>query len=490
VKIIKARLLMVLMLTLSACLVGCAGQEQMNLSESESAEPSAISESKESVEPSASGTEEASESMYFVATDGDDSNPGTLEAPLKTIQKAADIVKPGDVVYVRGGTYNEKVVIKTSGSDGVFITFENYKGETPVIDGEGLVVGEDDEENGLIVVKDKSFIKIKGFDVTNYVSTSEYVPAGIRIIGAGQHIEILNCRVHGIKTTYTDAAEEDRNAHGIAVHGTNGEASLDSIIIDGCEVYDNVLGWSESVVLNGNVTNFRVTNNKVHDNDNIGIDFIGFEDTAPSNDQARDGICSGNEVWNISSANNDAYNETCADGIYVDGGKNIIIEGNKVWNCDIGIEAASEHAGRTTENITIRNNLIYGCKEVAGIAFGGYDEERGSADNIKIYNNTLYDNEPNILIQFYCQYETNVIKNNIIYKGSVFDCNIGDITVSNNITEDPKFASEETNDFHLASDSPAVDAGVNDELIGHFDLDKNDRVSGSSVDCGAFEAKQ
>jgi len=34
---------------------------------------------------------------------------------------------------------------------------------------------------------------------------------------------------------------------------------------------------SESMVLNGNVEHFVVSHNKVHDNDNIGIDFIGFE---------------------------------------------------------------------------------------------------------------------------------------------------------------------------------------------------------------------
>jgi parallel beta-helix repeat protein len=130
------------------------------------------------------------------------------------------------------------------------------------------------------------------------------------------------------------------------------------------------------------------------------VNFIGFEGTSDANDQVRDGICSDNEVWNITSADNETYDAACAGGIYVDGGNNIVIERNKVWNCDIGIEAASEHAGKATENIVIRNNLIYGCDAVAGIAFGGYDEQRGSARNIKIYNNTLYDNNPNIMIQF------------------------------------------------------------------------------------------
>ncbi len=431
---------------------------------------------------------ESENGVYYVAVDGNDNNPGTLKLPWRTIQKAADNVSAGDVVYVRGGSYHEKVKMKASGLADGYITFQNYEGEIPVINGEGLVPARNDNENALIIMNNKSYIKIKGFHITNFVSDNEYVPAGIRVTGSGTGIEILDCKVYGIKTTYTGNIEDDRNAHGIAVYGTNGNKPLDNLIIDSCEIYDNILGTSEAVVLNGNVVNFKVTNNKVHDNDNIGIDFIGFEGTADSNDQVRDGICSGNEVWNISSVNNGVYEDACAGGIYVDGGRNILIERNKIWNCDIGIEAASEHKGRTTEIITIRNNLVYGCKAVAGIAFGGYDRERGNAENIKIFNNTLYDNKPNILIQQHCQSDTNVIKNNILYKGTAFSGNVKNIAISHNITEDPKFVNEKEKDFHLLPISPAIDAGVYDLLIGEFDLDNNARIIGGGVDCGTYES--
>ena len=42
---------------------------------------------------------------YYVATTGSDSNSGTASQPFRTIQKAADIVQPGDAVYVRPGDY-------------------------------------------------------------------------------------------------------------------------------------------------------------------------------------------------------------------------------------------------------------------------------------------------------------------------------------------------------------------------------------------------
>ncbi|OGD72462.1 hypothetical protein A3A84_01405 [Candidatus Collierbacteria bacterium RIFCSPLOWO2_01_FULL_50_23] len=40
---------------------------------------------------------------FYVSTKGIDTNPGTIEAPFRTIGKAALIVNPGDTVLIRGG---------------------------------------------------------------------------------------------------------------------------------------------------------------------------------------------------------------------------------------------------------------------------------------------------------------------------------------------------------------------------------------------------
>jgi Right handed beta helix region len=166
-------------------------------------------------------------------------------------------------------------------------------------------------------------------------------------------------------------------------------------VIDGNEVHDLKTGSSESLVVNGNVTNFRITHNVVHDNNNIGIDVIGFERTAPDPavDQARDGVVSGNLVYNITSKGNPAYrDEENSDGIYVDGGTRVLIEQNVMHDVDFGIELASEHKGRATSYITARNNLIYHA-HTAGVSIGGYAPERGHTDHCTVVNNTLYDND-------------------------------------------------------------------------------------------------
>src|SRR4051812_47760366 len=42
---------------------------------------------------------------YYVATNGSDTNPGTLQAPFRSIQHVADIANPGDTIEVREGKY-------------------------------------------------------------------------------------------------------------------------------------------------------------------------------------------------------------------------------------------------------------------------------------------------------------------------------------------------------------------------------------------------
>ncbi|HPT90852.1 MAG TPA: carbohydrate-binding protein [Acetivibrio sp.] len=89
---------------------------------------------------------------YYVSPNGSDSNPGTIDAPFKTITKARDVVRTvngnmkGDIyVYLRGGTYNITETItfgpQDSGTNGYRIYYMAYPGETPVLSGATKVTG-------------------------------------------------------------------------------------------------------------------------------------------------------------------------------------------------------------------------------------------------------------------------------------------------------------------------------------------------------------
>lgn len=79
--------------------------------------------------------------FYYVAVNGNDNNPGTELNPFRTIQRAADIVQPGDTVNVGQGVYREIVVLKTSGTKANPISFKTDPTSRATITGAEAVMG-------------------------------------------------------------------------------------------------------------------------------------------------------------------------------------------------------------------------------------------------------------------------------------------------------------------------------------------------------------
>jgi Protein of unknown function (DUF1565) len=366
-------------------------------------------------------------STFYVATTGSDTNPGSYTAPWLTVQHAANTVTAGATVYVEGGTYKEAVNFPNSGTASQPITFSSYPGQTAVIDGTGVSccssnpASSGNQTEGLITIVSQSYLTIQGFEIRNFTTSSATpTPAGIWITGSGAGVAILNNLVHNITTT----SEKNGNAFGIAVYGT-AATPITKLTISGNQVYDLKTGESESVNVDGNVTYFTISNNIVHDNDNIGIDAIGFEGVGPTgSDQARYGEISGNTVYNISAIHNPGEgNSYDADGLYCDGCEYVIFERNTVYACDLNMEAASEHKSHDSSYVTIRNNVFYDANTV-GISIGGYSNTVGGTDHVVIVNNTLYNNNTkNQGSEFQIQYHSgsasgNIFENNIVYAGS------------------------------------------------------------------------
>ncbi len=73
--------------------------------------------------------------LFVDAARGDDQAAGTAEAPWKTLAHALRRLKPGNTLYLRGGTYYEKGFLTRSGTADAPITIASYPGELAVIDG-------------------------------------------------------------------------------------------------------------------------------------------------------------------------------------------------------------------------------------------------------------------------------------------------------------------------------------------------------------------
>jgi hypothetical protein len=70
-----------------------------------------------------------------------DINPGTKAQPFRTIQKAADVMGPGDTCIIRGGTYRETVRPPRSGQPNNPIRFVAAEGENVILDGTEPITG-------------------------------------------------------------------------------------------------------------------------------------------------------------------------------------------------------------------------------------------------------------------------------------------------------------------------------------------------------------
>jgi hypothetical protein len=84
--------------------------------------------------------------QIFVSPQGSDGNPGTLDAPFATLQKAMDAVTGMNInmkqdinIYLRGGTYRIDNTVniddRHSGKNGHNVIIQNYPEEIPVISG-------------------------------------------------------------------------------------------------------------------------------------------------------------------------------------------------------------------------------------------------------------------------------------------------------------------------------------------------------------------
>jgi hypothetical protein len=77
----------------------------------------------------------AGTTRFVDAARGDDGASGTEHAPWRTLGQALRRLRPGDTLYLRGGTYHERVSLTRSGTAEAPITIGSFPGELAVLDG-------------------------------------------------------------------------------------------------------------------------------------------------------------------------------------------------------------------------------------------------------------------------------------------------------------------------------------------------------------------
>jgi uncharacterized protein YjdB len=235
----------------------------------------------------------AMEGTYYVAPTGSDANPGTAAAPFRTIQKAASLVNPGDVVIVEDGVWNASgpysiVEITRGGAPGKLVTFRSRNRWGAKLDGQGGVA-----KIGFYFTNNVGYVRIEGFDIFGMANTAGSA-AGVELYGGGHNSQIVGNHIHdigrictentrgldGIYTVQRNVTIEQNVIHDIGrfAPGEQGcsysaeyrayqsndhgiyVASGDSVLIRNNIFYNHRRGWAVQLYP-GPVSNVQVLNN-------------------------------------------------------------------------------------------------------------------------------------------------------------------------------------------------------------------------------------
>ena len=260
---------------------------------------------------------------------GSDSNSGTkMTAALKTLGAATRLpLKGGDCVTVADGTYDETVLVSTSGSANTCAGNVVFRAASPG----GAKVVSTDPYNGFMV--NASFVTIDGFDLQDS-STGSAFTAGTNTLSGGKVV------VYHHITAVRNIAHDSGGAGLGALHA-------DYVRLEGNTVYNN---------------------SSRSDYGDSGIDL--WEMQASDSMPGFHIVIRNNLSYSNVESNIPANLQTDGEGIILDSfdyadatygttpyTQESLVENNVIWgNGGRGIEASG---GQPTSHVTIRNNTVY-----------------------------------------------------------------------------------------------------------------------------------
>jgi uncharacterized repeat protein (TIGR02059 family) len=404
---------------------------------------------------------------YYVATNGNDSNAGTISSPWLTWQKGFSSLRAGDILYIRGGTYTGVLAgysgsyfgVRIAGIRGTSsnpVTVSAYEGEVPVLDCSGLTqyAGAHYGMN----IEECSYWNITGLTVK---SVHEYTTGG-RYPYTGSGWELASCTYMTLnQCSVTDCM------NGFSLNGF-----VNYIYYINCDSYKNYDTYDGGGLCNG-----------YNGNINAGSHVFYEGCRAWSNsDDGYDNMAGGGYITytNCWAFRNGYDTPTQGDG-----------DGFKLGFTDKGDESGVQ---RTLINCISTNNYLMGFDESMDIS---------TSMDMTLYNCIAYNNSRDYGFRFSQSAGSGIttLKNNISYLNRVNyegrSRNIADHNTWNSgapAVTNSDFASidytelarsrqsdgslPDVNFVHLVSGSDLIDAGVNVGIS----------YSGNAPDLGAFES--
>jgi len=380
---------------------------------------------------------------YHVSPTGSDSNPGSEARPFRTIQKAADSVKPGDTVLVDDGAYTYSgpndchgkviVCVLRGGAPDNWVVFRSKNKWGAKIDG-----GDGKAGGGFVVQGGASYVRIQGFEMTGLANVNGSA-GGIDLFDGGSHFQVIGNHIHNIGRVCTNTS-----------NGQNGVfIEADNVLMEGNLIHD--VGRLEPGQQGCRPSN-EYWKNHDHGIYHDGGDHVTLRNNIIYNIKQGWAI----QVWPKSRAHMNILNNTIAFGNQHEGKLGAIV----MW--------APSTGGMKVSDSTIANNIFYGVNTAAIWLGGDGGEEPMRFANVRISNN--------------------IISNGVLLRAEE-NINASGLILSNNLEKtDPKFTDPAAFNFHLRPDSPAIDVGLTLSGVTN-DYDGRARPRGGHVDIGAYEMR-
>lgn len=137
---------------------------------------------------------------FYMATDGNDGNPGTIGSPRLTIESAVTLLSAGDTLYIRGGMYysskantavNRFEINNVDGTVTDSIHILNYPGEQPIFYlGDVYVAGSAGDGPTGLKVDGCNYIHIRGIKIERLDQNPAGIntPCGVILYGTTNYV--------------------------------------------------------------------------------------------------------------------------------------------------------------------------------------------------------------------------------------------------------------------------------------------------------------
>lgn len=325
-------------------------------------------------------------SALYVSPKGSDANDGrSAKKPLKTLGRAAKLVKPGDTVYLRGGVHKGYLssTFKTDGSKNKPITITSYPGERAIVDGKSR------HWKNYKSVSSPTLFRIEGdhYRVQNLTLRNG---AGRGLYLKGDHIGVRNVLTHnhhsdgiyllGNYGTFEDSVSHSNNslqnggdsADGIKIATGTGHIVRNFLAYNNSDDGIDVFCGSKSLV------EYSVSHSNGHGHSGDGNGFkLGCRRTHNSQNIARYNVAYKNRANNF-------------DG---NSGGGLTMLHNTSWKAGShGFIAYAPKSSGKAPNV-LKNNLSYQDKKTKGMS----RNDRGSHNSwdLKISNPSFASLNPN-----------------------------------------------------------------------------------------------